>query len=232
MPRVSGETQLKNATLELLLLPKNSNRVVTSVNVTNTIAALESAATLSLTSATPIPVLGGTSVSFLDGSQRKQALILDDINLTSSPLVVNISPLTDAISANVVAPLIGGLIPLFGIQGFNFGAQPQEVDTTNTQSGFGMESALVRSDKTLDISGIQIPGDRALYAIVKQVADSGAFFGREIYAVFTYPDGEIRRGAAKIKNYQEPGTQNEIKKYSFQVQFQGNGYERFASFIY
>jgi len=231
MPRVSGETQLKNATLELLLLPKNS-RTVTSVNVTNTIAALESAATLSLTSATPIPVLGGTSVSFLDGSQRKQALILDDINLTSSPLVVNISPLTDAISANVVAPLIGGLIPLFGIQGFNFGAQPQEVDTTNTQSGFGMESALVRSDKTLDISGIQIPGDRALYAIVKQVADSGAFFGREIYAVFTYPDGEIRRGAAKIKNYQEPGTQNEIKKYSFQVQFQGNGYERFASFIY
>ncbi|NEQ65116.1 MAG: hypothetical protein F6K21_06385 [Symploca sp. SIO2D2] len=229
MPRPTGETQLKNTTLELMLLPANS-RVVSSVNLTIAAAGIIEDTTLSLTSAELVTIKAGTGLSFLDGTVRKHVLIIEDASV-SGTVQVQISPLTETLSAGAVAPLISGLEPLFGIQEFSYQTQPQEVDTTNLQSGIGMESALVRSDKTWDVSGIQIPGDRALGNIVKKVAEDDAFFGREVYFNCTTPDGEVRRAAAKIKNYSESGgNQNEVKKYSFQLQAQGASFVRLSPF--
>lgn len=231
MPRPAGEVQLKNTTLEVLLLPVGS-RTVTEITVTNGAIANAGAETMSLSASANTDIKAGVSLSFLDGTTRKQALITDDYSLTSTPSTVNVAGLINNIGNAATAKFVAGLIPLFGIQEFSFSASPSEVDTTNTQSGYGMESALIRADKTIDISGIQIINDRALYAVIKQVAVAGAFFGREIYAVFTYADGQQFRGAAKIKNYSEPGNQNEVKKFSFQLQFQGDSFQYFAPHTY
>jgi hypothetical protein len=158
--------------------------------------------------------------------------VIEDAALSATPATVPISPLVTAIGATSVAPLISGLFPVFGIQEFNYQTQPQEVDTTNLQSGSGMESALVRSDRTYDVSGIAIPGDQALFNIVKKVAEDDAFFGREVYFVCTTPDGEVKRAAAKVKNYSESGNQNEVRKYSFQLQAQGSSFVRLSPYTF
>lgn len=231
MPRPAGETQLKNTTLEVLLLPANS-RTVTLINVTAQAPGVLGADTISLTAASAVSVKAGTGLSFLDGATRKHVLVTEDANLSTTPTSVQVSPLIASIAATSIAPMVSGLIPVFGIQEFNYQTSPQEVDTTNLQSGSGMESALVRSDRTYDVSGILIPGDQALFNIVKRIAEDDATFGREVYFVCTTPDGEVRRAAAKVKNYSESGNQNEVRKYSFQLQCQGSSFVRLSPYTF
>lgn len=228
--RPAGEVQLKNATLEVMILPAGS-RATTVRTVTGPDTEVEiGSETIELTIDTDDDIEAGTSLSFKasGGTTRSHVLITEDVSLTTTATEAKCEPLIAAVEADATADFISGLVPLFGLQNYSFQTSPQEVDTTNSQSGYGQESALVRSDKTIDIDGIQVPGDKALYDVIKAVAMEGGNFGREVYAVFTYPDGEILRGAAKIKQYSEPGNQNEVKKYAFQLQFQGASFERVA----
>jgi len=224
MTIVSGETQLKNFTMDVLLLPKGS-RATTLVNVVSG-GAVEGAGTINLSvAAGTLFINGGNSLSFLNGTRRVQVLNLVDVTLTTTPAPVAVSELTDGVDAGAIAVYVQGLIPLAGVQDFALSTSDQEVDTTNVLSGYGTESALIRAGKTFNVSFIQIPNDAGLYSVIKRVALQGAFYGREVYAVATYPDGEIHRGAAKVKNFSQPGNQNEVKKGSFDLEFQGISYE-------
>ena len=229
MTIVSGETQLKNFTMDVLLLAKGS-RVTTRVNIVSGGAA-EGAGTINLSSPTgAVFVNGGNSLSFLNGNRRVQVLVLADVTITTAPTAVSVSELTDGVDSGAIAVYIQGLLPLAGVQDFALSTSDQEVDTTNVLSGYGTESALIRAGKTFNVSFIQIPNDAGLYSIVKRVALQGAFYGREVYAVATFPDGEIHRGAAKVKNFSQPGNQNEVKKGSFDLEFQGISYEFISPF--
>jgi hypothetical protein len=46
-----------------------------------------------------------------------------------------------------------------------------------------------------------------------------------VYAITTMPDGERIAGVAKIMALNLPANQNEVKKYSFTLMYQGSIYE-------
>lgn len=224
MPRPSGEVILANQGLELVLLPKGS-RSVTRRTITATIAAAVGDQTITLTSSVAGTVVkAGTTLSFVAPSgatDRQQIMTVDDVTIGTSNTVVNITGATKPILINSTASFVDGIRPLFGIQSFEISQSDTTVDTTNTQSGTGTEMASIRAARTFSISGIEIPNDLQLQE-VKKISRSSAFFGREFFSVITYPDGEKLEGAAKISNYSQPGNQNEVKRYSFQLIMQGD----------
>jgi len=113
--------------------------------------------------------------------------------------------------------------PLTGIQTLDLNNQETQVDTTHFGSGAGTEAAIVRFNRSYSASGIALIGDEALERIVKRVAGfDNAFLGREVYAVSTTSDGESIHGVAKIMALNLPANQNEVKKYSFTLMYQGN----------
>lgn len=225
MSRPTKSIILQNYTLELLRLPLNS-RVVDRRTITVELPVTENDDSVSLTSsAANTDIKAGTSLSFgASGQRRHQLLILEDatLGLTGVNVKVARTPREIPIGATYTADFIAGLTPLFGIQGFDLQSQETTVDTTNTQSGSGMESTMVRFDRTIAVSGVTMQGDRALETIVKQIVFDTAYTNREVYAVATYPNGEKYEGAAKIMGYSSPGNQNEVAKYQFNLQFQGD----------
>ena len=126
-----------------------------------------------------------------------------------------------------------GLIPLCGINQIDLANQETQVDTTNLQSGSGTEYALVRVARSYTINGIALAGDECLETIVKPVAAfNSEFLGREVYAVATFPDGERLAGTAKITAFNMPANQNEVKKYSFNLTFQGRAFNWTAPYTF
>ena len=240
MALATQATQLKNVSLDVLLLPQGvRNPPVATITATGGAAGPPEvpAAAVGATSlmldvneaASPLDVAAGTSLSFLVGTKRVQVLLAEDATLTEgTPVNVACFPLVDEIPFNATpyaAEYVVGLKELAGVNDFSLSASPQEVDTTDTKSGFGMESELVRSDLTFDISGISRKGDEGLYGVIVPVSLDGGLFGREIFAVLNYPDGSQHKGAAKVKNLSMPGNPSEVSKYSFQLQFQGSSYQ-------
>ncbi len=226
MTRPTKSIILQNYTLELLMLPLNS-RVIDRRTITVELPVTENDESVSLTSsAANTAIKAGTSLSFgASGQRRHQLLILEDATLGTTGVNVKIARTPREIPAGAstyTADFIAGLTPLFGIQGFDLQSQETTVDITNTQSGSGMESTMVRFDRTVAVSGVTMAGDRALETIVKRIVFDTAFTNREVYAVATYPNGEKYEGAAKIMGYSSPGNQNEVAKYQFNLQFQGD----------
>lgn len=228
MPVASGETPLKLVTLEALLLPKGS-RTVTEVTITAASAIDEGDETASLSASVSTAVKAGCSLSFnvtspSGATRRKQIVIKDDVTIATSSTSVNIFAATQAVPANETAKYIEGLEIVAGLQDFSFQSQDTTVDTTDTLSGAGTESAIVRSGLNFSISVIERIANKGLSSIIKPVALDFAFKGREIYARLMYPDGEVHAGPAKVMNFSQPGNQNEVKKCTFELQLQGSGY--------
>ncbi|NEQ28722.1 MAG: hypothetical protein F6K28_59135 [Microcoleus sp. SIO2G3] len=223
MPVPGGEIQLKQSSLSLALI-SNRTSIVTNTITIGTAAAV-GATSLSLTAdAANVKLYAGQALSFIAATSptgRQQAVLLDDVTLSTTAATVNIFPLISAIAANSTSKLVAGMLPVLGIQEFGLQSSDTDVDTTNTLSSIGTEVALIRSSKTFNISGIQIPGDRGLYQIVKPVCLEAAFFGREVYAILSLPDGEMFEGVAKVRNFSAPGSQNEVKKYTFELMIMG-----------
>lgn len=239
MALATQATQLKNVSLDVLLLPQGVRNPATAIITAEGGSdgnPAEPAAAVGATSllldvneaASPIDLAAGTSLSFEVGTKRVQVLLADDVTLTHDTQVnASCFPLVDEIPFNsnpYEAEYVVGLKALAGVNSFSMSAAPQEVDTTDTKSGFGMESELVRSDITFDISGIARKGDEGLYSVIVPVSLDGGLFGREIFAVLTYPDGSQHKGAAKVKNLSMPGDPNEVIRYDFQLQMQGSSY--------
>lgn len=234
MPIPGGEISNRNFTVDLVMLPYQS-RTPTKVVVTNAAAASSGAQSMSLSSASAVAIKAGTSLSFIAPSSptgRFQAMFVNDASLTSVASTAAVSDLLNAIPANATADFYTGLLPLLGIQSFSLQTQDTTEDTTDSRSGIGTEIGKVRSSKTFQVQGIERPGDRALYTIVKNMSLQKAEFGREAFAVLTYPDGEMFRGVAKISNFQQPGTQNTFKKYSFDLMIMGETMEYFTPVIF
>lgn len=232
MPLLGGEVILQNTTLDVLLLPKNS-RVPTKKVLTLATAALEGATTLSLqVDATTVDLKAGTSLSFAVTGGRRHAVIVDDVTVATTATDVNVLALNQAIAINATADYYVGLQPVYGLQDFSLQSQDQSVDTTNSLSGNGTEMALVRSGKTFNCSVIAVPNDRGFNDIIKKVALSQGFFGREIWACLNMPDGELYRGAAKVQNFNAPGNQNEVKRGSFDLTYMGSSFEYLPAYVF
>jgi hypothetical protein len=229
-----GEIRLNNFTIDMVILPLGS-RNPTIVTVTNSAAAAIGAQTMQLTASTASTAIkAGSSLSFIAPTAptgRQQAMLVNDATLGTPATAADVSELVAAIPANATAQYYPGLLPLLGIQDFGLQSQPTTEDTTDTRSGTGTEMGMIRTSRTLNVSCIERPGDACLYNIVKPLNLSNALFGREVWAIATYPDGEQLRGAAKVTNYQQPGNKDQFKKFSFDLTFMGGGFEWFKPVI-
>lgn len=233
-----GETKLAGTTLNALILPEGSRtptkRVIT-VGTTPVAVGDKTASLQADTAATAIPA--GTSLSFNAASpsgatQRKQIIIKNDVTLGTSASNADIFSARRAVPAAEVADFIVGLTPVFGLQEFGNTGNSTTVDTTDTLSGAGTEMAIIRNGYEFSITLIERVADKGLETVIKRVAYDFAFIGREIYAVLTYPDGEVFRGAAKIQNPSKPGNQNEVKKFTFTLAFQGESFEQISAYTF
>lgn len=242
MPLATASQVLQDYSLELALPSLNAtfgtpSRTVTRRTITITSDADVGASSINIkanaAAGVSTVIKAGTALSFSFDTPfqspvlakiRQQAIVLNDITLTGSTTLSNVAvgPLTRPIKANSIADFIVGLTPLCGIQTMDMANQETMVDTTHFGSGSSTEMALVRAAKSFSISGVALAGDEALESIVKPLgAFSGQLFGREAFAVATMPDGERFEGFAKITALNFPANQNEVKKYSFTLTYQG-----------
>jgi len=212
------------------------NRTVTQVTITAG-AAVIGATTISLTPASAITLRAGNVLSFRAGSEayRTQVVVLSDHNNISAATTVTIAPLSRAITSGATASFVNGLLPLTGIQTLDLNNQETQVDTTSFLSGSGTETALVRVNRNYSVSGVALAADEALESVIKPVgAFQGNMFNREIYAAATFSDGERIEGVAKVYALNFPANQNEVKKYSFTLAFQGRAFtwtQPYTSFV-
>ena len=179
---------------------------------------------------TNISLAAGSSLRFEligVGQSFLQQIIVrrETLNINSqsddSELILEVLDLKEDLPNGAIAVVVSGMLPLFGIQRFDLQSQESTVDVTNTQSGSGMESANVRFDRTINISGVQLAGDKALETIVKpNIFSQWAKDSDDVFAIATYPNGEQYRGIAKIRNFTMAGNQNEVMRYEFNLQFQ------------
>jgi len=228
MPLATASQILQDYSLEVFLLPLNtlgvSNRTTTSVTFTSTIARAVGDTTITLTAGTATNLKAGNVLSFKATGEafRSQVVILEDKQILTTATSINIAPLSRGITANATASFISGLLPLTGIQTLDLNNQETQVDTTHFLSGAGTETALVRVNRNYSVSGVALAADEALETVIKPVgALAGNLFNREIYAAATFSDGERLEGVAKIYALNFPANQNEVKKYSFTLAFQG-----------
>ena len=178
----------------------------------------------------PATINAGQTLSVSGLTVGATALVSNDSALV--PSVITASSNTSITSGNA-ARFLTGLIPLCGINQIDLANQETQVDTTNLQSGSGTEYALVRVARSYTINGIALAGDECLETIVKPVgAFNSEFLGREVYAVATFPDGERLAGTAKITAFNMPANQNEVKKYSFNLTFQGRAFTWTAPYTF
>ena len=178
----------------------------------------------------PATINAGQTLSVSGLTVGATALVSNDFALV--PSVITASSNTNITSGNA-ARFLTGLIPLCGINQIDLANQETQVDTTNLQSGSGTEYALVRVARSYTINGIALAGDECLETVVKPVgAFNSEFLGREVYAVATFPDGERLAGTAKITAFNMPANQNEVKKYSFNLTFQGRAFTWTAPYTF
>jgi hypothetical protein len=248
MPLATASQILQSFSLDMLLLPLDSNfgapnrTGYSSVTLTATAASVgANTLTVSYGSVTnaPTPLINaGTALSFFSAGakSRQQAVVVADVGSTATT-GLTVSPLLRPISTGATATLVyqqstlltngaTELLPLAGIQTMDLNNQETQVDTTHFGSGSGSEAAIVRFNRSYSVSGIALIGDECLETVVKPAAgfDSGRI-GREVYAITTMPDGERIAGVAKIMALNLPANQNEVKKYSFTLMYQGSAYE-------
>lgn len=241
MPLATASQILQDYGLEVLLLPLNTlgvpNRTVTQVTISASAASI-GATTITLTPASAtITLRAGNVLSFRAGSEayRTQVVVLSDHNNISAATLVTIAPLSRAITSGATASFVNGLLPLTGIQTLDLNNQETQVDTTSFLSGPGTETALVRVNRNYSVSGVALAADEALESVIKPVgAFQGNMFNREIYAAATFSDGERIEGVAKVYALNFPANQNEVKKYSFTLAFQGRAFtwtQPYTSFV-
>jgi len=236
-----GDTVSQGGTFVATVVSKRSNTVLTistapgtAFSNTSVVFASNSAAPL-LSSISSITNTSGSAS--LSGSNDLFALVevgdlVSGTNVDNDTYVLS-KQSNNSITLNKAST--GGAItsatfvsriattPLTGIQTLDLNNQETQVDTTHFGSGSGTEAAIVRFNRSYSASGIALIGDEALERIVKRVAGfDNAFLGREVYAIATTSDGEAIEGAAKIMALNLPANQNEVKKYSFTLMYQGN----------
>ena len=219
---------LKNVGISVYLLPKGSEDV-SSITRTLTVdaAITEGAESISLVADTAVDLPVGASIVFKGAStDAKQIIVAADTNVGTSATSVPIYAVLDAIPATETGTFYDGLLPLLGIQEFGYSTSPTEVDTTTTLSGPNTEVALVRAERSISASGIAIPGNKGYWDTIVNVADTGGFFGRNIYVVESFPNGLQREGVAVVTDYSEDGDKDNVMKYSLTFKFVGNSYKR------
>lgn len=182
--------------------------------VTNTVAVVVGATTISLTtSATSLFVREGTVLTF---GNLAVVTTLDQI-ITPTASLVNIEASTVAIPINTVTRLFG-LLELISPENIPFNLEAKTVDRTDLKS---FQESMVKTNIKFapQIQCIAAKDDKALWSIFQ-----GARSVQDVYAVIAYPSDQLVFGRALISGYNFDGGVGEIQRPQFTLEFQGKDY--------
>jgi len=229
MPLAYDTTSLEGFSAGILLLPQGS-RTVVARTLTSTAVGIGDTV-VSCTASVSTDLKAGTALSFFKTGElsRTYVLVSEDVTVETTATDIPIFSSKYAIATGSTARIVDDLLPMYGIQEFPLAAQTTTVDTTNTLSGTGTEKKAIRSDRTIQFSGVEnhyalpVGGDPALQ-LLKETQRIGGLFGRELYFYAVYPDGEVIEAAILVTDYSQPGSYNEVKKYSFTAHLQGTSF--------
>ena len=124
--------------------------------------------------------------------------------------------LTAALQAGNVA-ISNGFLAIQGADTADFKLGDKKVSTRSLSSGLWDENRKVMLSGTASVSGIYRVGDPAFDKIVLP-ACTDTF---EVFCKIVYPDGDFRSGYAFLGDFQEPIKIDEIRKFSFSLNFNG-----------
>lgn len=240
MPLLGGSTRLNETELSMRFIPVGQTRVPTDfVTITLSAAAAQGVEQISAISSVAATVIkAGTSLRFINTTavgnivKHGQVLVTTDVTIGTVATVVQCSPLRFALEATATSTFLPGMLPIYGLQDFSLQTQDTEVDITHTLSGVGTEVDLIRSAKTFNFSLVQVPYDRGMETIAKSVLLDATNYAKEVHLQLSYPDGEMITGAAKLRNLQLPGNQNEVKKISFEGTVMGESFRRLSAYTF
>jgi hypothetical protein len=217
MPLPTKVVANQGTLVEVQLLP-DGQRSLPNYTITNTAPAPINSTTITVTPTT-VFLQAETHLNFGSVDNPNIVVLVNDAPVGTSQLTVQ--PLTAALPAGDDAVTLG-LLQLLGVTDASVNSASTTVDTSNFQSGYGMESLVTALDRTVSISLNQIEGDRALDTIIKRLAFDDAFATREVYARVTRPNRESFEGAAQVRNVNQPTAMRDIAKLTFELQFQGS----------
>ncbi|AXK90442.1 hypothetical protein CrV_gp030 [Cylindrospermopsis raciborskii virus RM-2018a] len=235
---------LNGCCLEVKLLPVNEVTGETSSDIPKFEVLCNATSTigynyLTLSSFFDVELKAGTCLSFGDPNfgyvpgYRKQAILVNDTTIDNIQTQVEVYPLLHIINEGDLAEVVEGVIPLNGVQAIDLSSQEVQVETTDFRTRRGVKNTFIRQTKSCTVSGIALTGDKALETIIKPVGIfSNLLYGRDIYAAVTMPDGERFAGIAKISNLALPANQNEVKRFSFNLLYQGDYFEWYPPFCF
>ena len=237
MPLAYDTTSLEGFSAGILLLPEGT-RTVAARTLTSTVAVGVGGTVIICTASVATDLKAGTALSFFKAGDKARTYVLvsEDVTVATTTTDIPIFSAKYAIATASTARIVDDLLPMYGIQEFPLAAQTTTVDTTNTLSGTGTEKKAIRSDRTIQFSGVEnhydpaVGGDPALQ-LIKETQRVGGLFGRELYFYAVYPDGEVIEAAILITDYNQPGSYNEVKKYSFTAHLQGTSFNWVSPYL-
>jgi len=204
----------------------------TSVTLTVTAAAAAAATSIQLQSSQAGTILKpGTAFSVLSGTRRVPVYInsTTDVTVGTTAAAVTVQPLKFAIASTSTAPWWIGLIPILGIDSFDFSPDNDTAEVTGTDTGSGKAYAKFRAGQTANITLHERPGDEGA-AIVKYAVDRSEETIANRFIMSVRGDGELISGVALFSNGSRPGNKSTNAQLSFNMQFQGSTFSRLDAY--
>lgn len=216
---VSAGTEVKVAVIS------GTGNTPTLYTVTMEAAALLGATSISVSADTAFYLQHDMELMF--GAVRAKVNIPDAAGLadgilvgttpTTVPVVALLAPIADAATATTYE-----LFQLLGITDASPQEQPQSEDTTDMKSGFGQKQTIVGINRTIQVNGIRIVGDRAMYEVIMPFLTDDDEVQKLIWVELKTSNGDLRKGPCRIT---DGSGQNQVRtsmKYNLTFTFQGN----------
>lgn len=199
---------------QLFLQRSLPNRVLPTVTLTTTAAAIVGATQIAVTAVVPAVGLGslpgdvliqqGDKVTF-NSTIPTTVTISDDVK--AGDLFVKVLPIATAIQSGNTATSNGFLL-LLGADDLSFKISDQTVKTTSFESGDFSEEVKVRLGGEISLNGFFRIGDPCAKQVLLPAANSLVL---EVAFKLIYPTREFKSGFALVKNYEEGGKLDQIR---------------------
>lgn len=114
---------------------------------------------------------------------------------------------------------------LLGITDLSPPMQPQTVDSTDMRSGFGQSNVVVGVNRTLNVTGNRILGDRCHAEIIMPYLTDDVEIQKFLYAQARLANGDVMEGLVRITDGGATGQVRTLQTYNYTLTFQGNAFD-------
>ena len=141
-----------------------------------------------------------------------------------SAVAVPVQPLTGAIASGATANTYA-MLQLLGITDCSPPMAVQVVDTTDMRSGFGQSQVAVGVDRTVQVTGYHVSGDRCKAEILYPYLTDNQTIRQLLYVVLEMPNGDRFEGTARVTDSGATAQVRNVLGYNFTFGFEGETFQ-------